>query len=138
LRVGEGDRQLDGVWGVDVDRGGVWGSVSLHAANDFLTVIPIVDVRCKHLFVVVVALWDVEGIESEGGGVVGEVRESRVVVDFDFRFAVIINRLFHHFDSGGGACETLEHGDEARVRGFSDHVGRWDKYGRWCSNMHRG
>jgi len=129
---------LDRVWGVDVDRGCVWGCVSLHATNDFLTVIAIIDVRCKHLFVVVVAFWDVKGIKLERRGVVGEVRESRVVVYFDFRFAVVIDRFFHHFDSGGGVCETFEHGGEARIRGFSDHIGRRDEYGGWCGNVHWG
>ncbi len=129
---------MDRVWGVDVDRSGVWGCVSFHATDDFLTIMAIVDVRCKHLFVVVVALWDVKGVESERSGIVGEVRKSRVVVYFDFRFAVVVDRFFHHFDSGGGACETFEHGDEARLRGFPDHISGRDEYRGWCGNVHRG
>ena len=124
--------------GCGCKRGSVWGCVSLHTTDDFLTVIAIVNIRCEHLFVVVVALWDVEGVKSEGRGIVGEIRESRVVVFVDFRLAVVVDGFFHHFDSGGGACETLEHGDEARVRGFADHVGGRDEYGGWCGNVHWG
>jgi len=50
---------------MDIDRGGIWGCVPFHAAYDFLAVVAVIDIRCKHLIVGVVVTGDVEGIKAE-------------------------------------------------------------------------
>jgi len=138
LRIGEWDRELGGVWSVDVDWGGVWWCIPLHAPYDFLAVVAVVDVRCYHLFVGVFITWDVEGVETERGGVVGKVGESWVVVLYDLFFSMVVDRFFYHLDSCCGASKTLEHGYKARVGGFSDHIGGGNDDGGWCGDVDGG
>ena len=58
------DGELDGVWSVEVDGPAVRGISFPHAAYDFLSPVPIVNVRCKHLLVSGVVMGNVEGVES--------------------------------------------------------------------------
>ncbi len=138
LRVGEWDRKLDRVRGVDVDWGGVWRCSSPHATDNFLTVVAVVYVGGYYFFVGAIAARDVKGIEVERGGVVREIWESRVVIVHDFFFPMVINGFFNQFDSGCGTGETFEHGYKARIGGFPDHVsGGYDDRG-WHSDMDGG
>jgi len=65
LRVGEWDRKLDRVWGVDVDWGGVWRCSPPHTTDNFLTVVAVVYVGGYYFFVGVIAARDVQRIEAE-------------------------------------------------------------------------
>ncbi len=138
LHVSEWDGELGRIWGVDIDRSAVWGRTLLYAAYDFLAVISVVDIRCKHPLVGLFVVGDIEGIEAEGGWVIREVWKSRVVVVFNLRRTVVVDRFLDFFNACGCPCETFEHVDKTRVGGFSDHVGRWDKYGRGCSDVYWG
>jgi len=86
----------------------------------------------------VVAVGDIKGIETEGGGVVGKVGESGIVVFFNLCFPMVVDRFFYHFNMGGGTGETFEHGYEAGVRCFSDGIGRQDHEWRGCGNVDWG
>jgi len=87
----------------------------------------------------VVVTGDIEGVEAEGGGVVGEVRKPGVIVFFfDLRLSMVVDRFFYHFNAGGGASETLEHVDETGVWCFSDSVSGWDHEWGGCCYVDRG
>jgi len=88
---------------MEIDGGGVWGSSFLHASDDFLSFVTVVDIGCKHPLVCVVAAGDVQGVETEGCGLIRKIGEARVFVIVCFRFAMIVDGLFYHLDPGGGA-----------------------------------
>jgi len=65
LHVGEWDRELGRIWGVDIDWSGVWCCPPLHATDNFLAVIAVVNEGGYHLLVGVVVARNEEGVESE-------------------------------------------------------------------------
>jgi len=123
---------------VDVDWGCVWWGSFLHTTYYLLAVILVVDVGGHYFLVCVVVAGNVKRIEAEGGRVVGEIGKSRVVIFFDFRFSMVVDGFFYHFNTGGGTGETLEHGDEAGLWCFSDGIGGRDYEWRGSGNMNGG
>jgi len=65
LRVGEWNRELDRVGGVEIDGGGVGWRSSFHTPDDFLAMVAVIDVRCKHLVRGVVVSGYVQRVETE-------------------------------------------------------------------------
>src|SRR6266702_5423906 len=123
---------------MDVNGSAVRCGSLLHAAYHFLVLVAVVDVRCYHLFVGIVHMGNVKWVESEGGGVVWEVREPWVFVVIEFGLPLIVNGFFDYLDSGGGGHQVFEHGYEAIGGHGADSVCRWDHDWGWCSDVNWG
>jgi len=65
LGVSEGNGELDWVGRMKIDWPTIGRGSPLHASNDFLPFVAIINVRCKHLFVCVVIAGDEKRVKTE-------------------------------------------------------------------------
>ena|SRR6266702_5463091 len=108
---------------MEVDWSAIGCGSPLHASDDLLSFVAIVNVWRNYFFICVIVAGDEEGVETEGGGFVGEVGESWVLVVVNVGLPIIVNRLLYFFDSGSCCQETFYHGYKAVGGHRTDRVG---------------